>query len=637
MVGILYYFLFLIIGFFYADLYFKDKDLYFRIWSGGLIGNLGLMAGIVPFAFLLDFTVLSHGLLLVVFAAPRAYLLFRRRDFGARLRSLGRREETPAVTHAVFIGLILPAAAVIWILLTNHIMAPYAGGGIASGQSTYGDLAMHMGFVTSIAEQQQFPPMYNQLAGVRLNYPFLIDSLSSSLYLLGTGLRTALLVPSYVFALLLVMGFYYLAYTLTGKRKAAVLASVLFFLCGGFGFAYFFEGAKEDPSQFTRIFTEYYQTPTNYNDENIRWSNTICDMIIPQRTTMAGWTVLLFALWLLIDGLRTRQCSRFWLLGVVAGCMPMIHTHSFLALGVLSAVLLPLSLIGCKEKKSLFLCWLRYGGVALALALPQLFFWTFSQAQGGSGFLIPQFNWVNEQDPYLWFWLKNCGLICLLVLPAAFAAQRENRLLMIAAGVLFLLAELVLFQPNAYDNNKLFYVVYMLAVIVVSDYLLLLYDKLKGVRGRAFLAVLVIAAGTLSGLLTIGREYQSGAEYQTFSDGQIAFAEFVKEETPPDATFATSGDHLNPVSVLAGRNVFAGSELYVYFHGLGTELSRREAIIERLYTSASTNSLRSLAQENGIDYILLSAAETRAYDVNQTALSGLELIYDKNNIRLYRI
>ena len=49
---------------------------------------------------------------------------------------------------------------------------------------------------------------------------------------------------SYITALLLVAGFYILAYRITGRKAAAVLAVIFFFINGGFGFAYFLDGAK---------------------------------------------------------------------------------------------------------------------------------------------------------------------------------------------------------------------------------------------------------------------------------------------------------------------------------------------------------------------------------------------------------
>ena len=54
-------------------------------------------------------------------------------------------------------------------------------------------------------------------------------------------------------------------YILSDKKKA-FLSYILFFLNGGFGFVYFIN--KGFASQnFKRIFTEFYQTPTNYTDK----------------------------------------------------------------------------------------------------------------------------------------------------------------------------------------------------------------------------------------------------------------------------------------------------------------------------------------------------------------------------------
>lgn len=633
--GIVIYAVFIILGFLTADLLYKEKGIYFRAWVGGLIGTLVLMWGIIPFAFLFGFSILAHIILLVAFAGVYAGVFVWKKHTVSEYKRLFRREENPPMTHLIFLCVILPVSIIMWVLLTNHILAPIDGG-VASGQSTYGDLAMHMGIITSVAERGVFPPAHNLIDGYRLCYPFLVDTLSSSLYLFGTGLRAAILAPSYVMCILLAMGFYFLAYKLIGKRKVAVLATVLFFIGGGFGFSYFFEGAKADPTAFTRIFTDYYHTPTNYNEENIRWANAICDMIVPQRTTMAGWTYLMFALWALLDAIESKKTGRFVLLGLVAGCMPMIHTHSFMCLGIISAVMFVWYMIKAEDKKAEFKNWLIYGGIAVVMAVPQLFIWTFGQA-GSEGFVKFQFNWVNEEDPYLWFWLKNWGIAALFAVPAFLAAKKEHKVLLVDGILIFAIAELILFQPNAYDNNKLFFVAYMLILIFISDYLFAIFDKFKGVKGRYFLAALVIAAGTLSGALTIGREYHSGYMYQTFSDADIEYAEFVKENTDSDGTFAAYYGHLNPTAVLAGRQMFYGGDLWMGSHGYGTVASERKEILEDLYSASSTDEARRIAEENSIEYIVLSNDELSNFDVNSSAIDGFEEIYNDNGFRLYRV
>ena len=240
--GVLIYILFLLIGFLYSNMYFKEKDVFFQVWAGGLIGTLGLMWGIIPFAFIFGFSITAHLVLLAVFLGAYILLFYLKKQKVSDIKNNIRyvKSEAP-MTWQIFLCLIIPVSVIMWVLLTNHVMAPYEGGGVASGQSTYGDLAMHMGIITSVAERGVFPPSHNLLAGHRLGYPFLIDTLSSSLFLFGTPLRWAVLVPSYVCCILLAMGFYFLAYKLVKRRSAAVLATVLFFIGGGFGFAYFFQ------------------------------------------------------------------------------------------------------------------------------------------------------------------------------------------------------------------------------------------------------------------------------------------------------------------------------------------------------------------------------------------------------------
>ena len=605
-------------GFLYADVLYKNKDIYFKIWLGGVFGLVIFMAGTMVTSLVFDFTYLSHIVLIVLTAVPYALLFCKNRKSARVTVTDERRTESSGMTNRIFLFLVLPLTLLICALMTTHVLAP-TDGGVASGQSTFGDLQMHLGFITSIAEQRSFPPEYNLLSGTRLSYPFLADMLSSSLYLFKTPLRWAVLMPSYVFALLTVMGFYILSYSLTKSKAAAVTASVMFFFNGAFGFAYFLDGAKADHSIFTRIFTEYYQTPTNLNDMNIRWSNTICDMIIPQRTTMAGWCVLFSALWLLADAVRTNESRAFVTLGVIAGCMPMIHTHSFLALGIISAVMFAICLVQTRNKKRCLVNWFIYGAIALAAAAPQLFFWTFSQTGGNEGFLNFNFNWVNKNDPYLWFYIKNWGLVFIFVIPA-----------------FFVLAEIIQFQPNEYDNNKLFYVTYMIAVILTAQFFVRVYGKLRGVKGRTFIGAAVIFVSVFSGVLTIAREWISGAQYRTFTDEDIEYAEFIKENTDAQAVFLTGTQHINTVAALAGRTIYVGSSLYVYFHGFADAYDERSTEVSDAY-EGSFEDMRDFAKRNNISYISVSPYEEGDYNVNQDALDRFEKVYSDGRNTLYKV
>ncbi len=154
MLGIIIYLYFLVVGVLYTDYIFRDKDTYYKLYSGLLFGNLILMFGIMPFALIFKFTYLTHIILIIAAALPYIYLVVRKKV---------RPEITKSpmcgdINHKVMLALILPITLLTWILLTNHIMAPYGDGAISSGQSTYGDLAIHMGMITSIADQGFYPP-----------------------------------------------------------------------------------------------------------------------------------------------------------------------------------------------------------------------------------------------------------------------------------------------------------------------------------------------------------------------------------------------------------------------------------------------------------------------------------------------
>ena len=198
---------------------------------------------------------------------------------------------------------------------------------------------------------------------------------------------------------------------------------------------------------------------------------------------------------------------------------------------------------------------------------------------------------------------------------------------MLSCGLLFLIAELILFQPNDYDNNKLFYIAYMIAVIIVSEYLVLIYNKLKGINLRGFLAALVIISATLSGVMTIIRAY---------SAADIEVAEYIKDNTDANGVFMTSTNHINPVVSLAGRTIYVGSSLYVHFHGFGEEYTKRSEELKTAY-EGSSQQLKSFADENNISYIYVGNNEKQDFNINYNSLSQFEKIYDENSIQIYKV
>ena len=616
-----------------------------RVWLGLSLGLFLMMWLPALLAFLRPFDALTQGLSLLPLLALLllAWLL---RD-KARARLLDAED---GKTLKLLLFTALPFTLLGLYLLHTHILRP-AEGALHTGQATYGDLPLHLAMITSLPGRT-LPADYSILPGVRLGYPFLTNSLSSSLLVLGLPLRAAVILPSALMMGLVFFGFLLLARRVCASPRAAVLAFLLVFVNGGLGFLYAFDLMGQDLGgpginqlqsgvwleRLTNILRGWYQTPANhaeFNQYNLRFSNIVADMLLPQRTFLAGWLVLLPCLFLLLDMMKeeawnTRQTA---LLGILAGGLPLIHTHSFLALGLASLGFLAHGLLRKKPWKPFLL----YGALAAALALPQLLAFTFRQA-GSEGFLRFQFNWVNNaggrglKDLYLWFYVKNIGLPFLLLIFALFEKEAWHRRLFAGAFAVFLVAEFILFQPNEYDNNKLFYVWWALCAMPVADYAFKLYDKLRGLRARALMGALAAILMFLTGALAIAREAVS--DYVMFSREDVRLADFVRDETAPNARFITGTQHLNPVSSLAGREIVAGPDLWLYFHGFDTQ--RRQQDLAAFYRDPASHP--RVPAEYGVSYILLGPNERAEWGAKREGLDALyELVYEADSYLVYKV
>jgi len=625
LVSILYLGLFALCGLGVSRLVFYRERPLRRVWLGLVFGYAMLLWFPALFSFALGFRLLSQLLGLAL-----ACLIGGAGWFFARNRSLTispLKNELPILIAG---GLLF---ALCVLLLSTHTIAE-RDGALYVGQSTYGDLAMHLGFISSIAVQGTFPPMYSICPDKPVCYPFLSESIGSTFYLFGTSLRFATMLTAGFAFLLVILGVYCFFEEWLGERRKAVFAMLLFFVGGGFGFWYFFDLLKDNPENLSRLFAAFYETPTNFVQNGLRWVNPIADMMIPQRALLFGWALLFPCLYFLHRAAIQRDTGSFLPLAVLAGCLPLVHTHSFLALGLVSGFYVLRSIIR-KEGKKQLLGFAAYLGVVLLLALPQLLIFTFQQS---GSFMKFHFNWANESDQYLWFYIKNFGLIALLAPVAFLAARREERGVVGGAILVWAVAEFIQFQPNPYDNNKLLFVAFAYACGLVGSWLIDAKDRLMrgGARNRAstaLLSAIVCVTLFLSGTLTLGREYVS--EYQLINSNELLAAEYVKANAAPDATFLTHNNHNNCIAALTGRNIVCGSGSYLFFHGV--DYTDREEDLPLLYEEPSTY-FALLSKRLDIDYVLIGEHERANYDVDFDYFSSrFEVFYQNESLIIYSV
>ncbi len=606
MLGVVFFCVYLALGYMQSICLFRSRGALTRLWLGAVMGLIEMMWLPTLCSVLFDFTVIANVAAVAVAAALTVACTFAPKD---KLASgLEELSDEPPIKLVVL--LLIPITALVAYLQYTHTLRE-VDGALHVGQSTFGDLCMHMSFATGLIGQS-FPAEYSILPGTLLGYPYLVDALSASMMIFGTSLRLAFIIPSVVMTVLIYMGFMIFSWEISKKRSTLILALVFFLFNGGLGFIRVFDTIGVDTTALTNALYGRYQAPTNMENYslNLRWVNALCDMLIPQRSLMAGWLCVLPAFYLLVTGMRTKKLGTFTALGVWAGTLPMIHTHSFLALALVSAGALAYCFFSDKtDRRKTLINFGVYALIACVMALPQLFTWSFPQTLDG-GYPKFLFNWVNNnehgglKDGYIWFWIKNVGIIFPFLFIAALSnTEKRVKALSLGCLILFIVAELVVFQPNVYDNGKLFFIAFILTLPACCELLVSIYNRLHGIRGRAALACGFILISTLSGALTIVRECISD-EY-LFSKSEVAASEYIKNNTPKDSMFLTDDNHNNVVATLTGRKIVCGSGSYLYFHGLKFE----EQIKDASCMLKDPLSYQYLYRKYDVDYVYVSSYE----------------------------
>ena len=686
--AVLYYMFFVISGIIimFRLLNSQKLSIMFKCLLGSVFGTLEFQWMPIIFAFFMDFTVEAHICALVIQVLVFILVILKTNGGHGFVNTYKKPMEWKRFLCENPASIIIFASFVIFAYCLNtHTILLNSDGSLHTGQATYSDMNMHIGFITSIAKQHTFPPEYSIYPGVKLAYPFLSDSISSSLYLLGASLRVAYIIPMLVAVMQVFGGFYCFIKFWFKKGSVAFVAFILFFYDGGFGFIHFLNKVN-----FSKNFTEFYFTPTSIGDYNYRWAQIIANMLIPQRATLFGWAVLFPLLAFLYYAKENRSIKSFLIAGIMAAGLPMIHTHSFLALGIICAVWLVWGMY--KEKESYVL--LKFAGIiwvvfffllrmyndktgliekngfiimivglgiiavlfvkeivscfknstiksyiqtwgvflipVILFAFPQLLFWTFGQASG-DGFLRSHFNWSNANDNYFIFYLKNIGITFLIFFPAWVSAKKKELQTASPMLLIFFIAELVVFQPNEYDNNKLLFVAFVFMCGIVSDFVIKLFEKNWNIILKCALAVSLLFVGVFSSGMTIARECVS--DYELYSKAQVDATEYIEKNTDERAVFLTGDNHNNAVAALTGRSIVCGADTFLCYHGINTV--ERKSEVANMYADPVGN--KELYKKYNVSYIFVSDVETDEFQINFEGLGQIaEKVYDAQNVVIYK-
>jgi hypothetical protein len=529
-----------------------------------------------------------------------------------------------------------------WTVHFLHQAYVYTPAGLYAGYvNIWGDWAAHLTFSGSFAYGHNFPPEHPIDPGHHLDYPFMIDFFAANLVPLGSRLTSALVISSGFLGLAFPAVLYLAAQRFTAGRAAAVIAVFAFVLSGGLGFFYLLGDIQHGGLAVLEHLPREY---TLNRDLNYQWLNPVLAYLVPQRSTLFGFSValiLLMVLWLAVKGGAGWQ--PFVFAGIVAGITPIFHVHAY---GTVVALSLFWALLSWRRQ------WLGFFVPAVVIGAPILA-WMWPPANTSicgdalslRGYCF-ELGWLSYLDwrnapallvlpEWVWFWIRNTSVF----VPLLVAAHLLRSL--IPAGFVtwfspmwlwFIVPNVIVLQPWDWDNTKFFIFWALLGSIVVGG---VLARMLQRGPGAVIVAATLLVLLVLSGALDLARASDFSVSAVQFTDsGGLQVADWVRTHTSPNALFVVADEHNSPIPTLAGRRVLIGYPGWLWTYGMPDYVQKGADNKRILDGDPSTP---ELVRQYEVDYVMIGPQElprgaSRAYWDEHGSL-----VYDNGEYSVYRV
>lgn len=439
-------------------------------------------------------------------------------------------------------------------------------------------------------------PVY---AGAPVTYPFVSNLLSGMLLRLGFSYPFSFLVPSIVVTMITLVLLYHFFTVFLRSSRAASLASTIALCSGGIG-AFLLMSEKGFP-----VLWDPTISTTQIPSLAIEVNTIVASMLIPQRAFLFGLPlgllllVFLYTQFLTTNSPKTFRTRRYVGMGLLAALLLIIHTHTYLVIVFASIWIGVFSLKAWKR-------WLYFAipAAVLSLVLYGLF---LKDGVSSSAFfsLVPGWYVRDGLLAWVWFWMKNwggfLGVAALGTLRLRKHPSKSVFTFVAFFWVLFLLGNLVQFQPQIWDNTKIFAWVYIGLTIPVVLLLARMYRA--GMGGKLVSALLVIVllfSGALDLLHNLHREKKT---FQMLSADEMNLGIAARQLIPAADSVLTPATVSNPISMIAGRSVLLGYPGWAFSYGLSYADRERDI----LGAFQGSQALDVVARRYGATYVYIPA------------------------------
>ncbi len=519
-----------------------------------------------------------------------------------------------ALTLGLYLALLVPR--LIWLNENEGLVAGHL--------HLWGDWPFHIAMIQRFAAcpPTQWLAEHPMIGGEPLRYPFATSLISGMLMRLGFSLPSAIILPTLFCFALLLPGMYVLFRLLIGGTYRPLLAIYLFFCAAGPGFLTWVGEWLHKPSLSLLLFPpkEYSAAP------KYEWysSNFLSAMLLPQRAFLLGLTTAVWVLVLLLLTLtywdRLRRDKREWLLGICAlmgGLMPVIHMHSLLALSLIClGVLVPFAGRSRHRWRSL-LVYFVLPGLLLAGGMYRTF---IAPVRPYPDFVawMPGLNAKAGLLDWLAMWWQFWGIALPLSLISFVLIVRQEKRdrwrpgFFAGTAALFVVANLVRFQPIPWDNSKLFLWVYLALSGLLANLMAQIWNR-RTVLARSGAVVLAACLMMTGALELISLQRIDRNQQQLLNTTDLRLGESIRDLTSPDSVFLTGTDIGHWVMVWGGRPIYLG--FTGWMPNFGFVHNQREQDIKTIY-AGGPEAGKSLGA-NPIDYVVIGPSETRAFHPNE--------------------
>lgn len=533
-----------------------------------------------------------------------------------------------------------------------------AGNLVAGHVNIWGDWAAHFTMGSAMENRGFILQTSPFLLGAKFSYPFVSNMISAVMLSITGDFIYSFVIPSFFLSIFLVWSVYYFFFTLWKSEKKAILSSLVFMLNGGLGFYFYIrELIAADKPIFKYLLHPLHEV-TRYDVQSIKWINVIDSMIIPQRAFLLGFPLTVLTLTIIYKNYFENKKVNLKLniiAGIILGLMPIIHTHSFLAAFIILAFwsvehILNHTKINIKKKtiekwpSEQIRNWSNLAIITAIISLPLIDKYFMGNVDQGFSKFFP--GWLARSYQMNWFefWWRNWFLVPWLSFAGFLMIAKRNikKLFIFSPFIfIFIIANLYLFQPFAWDNTKMFVwsslgfsylTVYVLDSVLNKKKQENKFCLPKRVKFPILSIVffLIILSGLMDAYYIVRHDLHSHVMY---TKEELELTNWVRHQTAKDSIWLTGEQHNHFVFNLTGRQTLMTYRGWLWTHGYDYLQTQND--LTRMYQHPREN--RSIFDQYGIDYIIIGNNERRVWNANESEFQEIfPLIKQTNNYKIFR-